>query len=141
VQSRIGYAMALDGTAPRPLGQLSTRLGTPVASILAVSAITLAYIAVGDFGALLGMFTFSVWPFYALTAVAMLRLRRRGVGEPLAWRAPGGAVPALVVCATALFMTVALLRDPDQRERSLMGLAVIAAFGVFYALWRRRRRG
>jgi len=52
-----------------------------------------------SFRNIVALFTFSVWIFYGLTAVALLILRRRGVGEPVAWRAPWGWIsPAVVLC-------------------------------------------
>jgi len=135
--SRLGFAMARDGVFPRWFGQVHPRWGSPARSVGAVVAAALAYVFIGGFANLLAFFSFSVWIFYALTAVALLLLRSRGVGEPVAWRAPGGAAAPAVVLATAAVMTSGLMgQDP---RRSLTGLALLAAGIPAYLIWRRVR--
>jgi APA family basic amino acid/polyamine antiporter len=137
--SRIAYAMSRGGALPAWFGAASGRSATPRRSVLALVAVTTLYAVAGTFDALLAFFSFSVWIFYALTAGALLELRRRGVGEPLAWRAPLGPVPVIVVLLTAAFMTQGLMRD-DPRH-SLIGLGILLlGFPAFFA-WRRLARG
>ena len=67
--------------------------------------------------------------------MALLILRRRGVGGEGTWRAPGGITAPLVVILTGIFMTTGLLRhDP---RRSAIGLALLLLGFVVFALWRR----
>lgn len=139
VTSRLAYAMALEGVVPKPLGRLSARLGTPAVAAVAVGVAATAYVLISDFRAVLFMFTFAVWLFYGLTTVALLRLRARGVGEPLPWRAPGGWFPPAVMLLTAAAMTAGLLWEPAQRIQALWGGALIAAAAVLYLLQRHYR--
>jgi APA family basic amino acid/polyamine antiporter len=133
--SRLGYAMGRDGAFLRWFGRVDPHLGTPARSTAALVGATLVYVFSADFLSLLGLFSFSVWIFYGITAVALLVLRRRGTGGAVAWRAPGGGLAPAVVLLTAAGMTVGLLRAAPRR--SLLGLALLlAGFGV-YALWRR----
>lgn len=136
VVSRLGYAMARDGMAPVFLGRVHRRFGTPVLAIASILVATLSYVAVSDFGTLLRFFTFSVWIFYALAAIGLLRLRRRGVGEPLRWRAPLRGLPPVVVILTAVLVTASSLIDPGQRREALVGLGMLAAVVPFYWVWR-----
>ena len=91
--SRVGFAMARNGVFPPWFGVVDPRFQTPARSILLLTVASLLYAFVANFQGLVAVFSLAVWFFYALTAVALLRLRRKRVGEPLAWRAPGGRVP------------------------------------------------
>ena len=140
VVSRLGYAMARDRVLPAVFGAVHRRLGTPVRALVGLQLVTFVYLLWSNFRSLLGMFTFSVWFFYGLTAVALLVLRRRRTGEPLAWRAPGGVIPPAVVLLTGAFMTVSLLAEESQRDQALMGLGLLLAGIPAYLVWRRFRR-
>jgi APA family basic amino acid/polyamine antiporter len=133
--SRLGFAMARDGRLPSWFGGVHPRWGTPAHAITGLVAVALLYVAFAGFRNLLAFFSFSVWIFYGLTAVALVVLRRRGVGEPAAWRAPGGFVAPAVVLATAAGMTTSLMvQDP---RRSLAGLVLLLLGFPAYALFKR----
>jgi basic amino acid/polyamine antiporter, APA family len=132
--SRLAFAMAREGVFFSWFGEVHRRFGTPARSTLALLLATLAYVAVSDFRELLGVFSFNVWIFYATTAVALILLRRRRVGEPIAWRAPGGLVPPIVVLCTALVITSgSVLQD---WKRSLVALGILLAGVPVYLVWR-----
>jgi APA family basic amino acid/polyamine antiporter len=133
--SRLGYAMGRDGAFPRFFAHVDPHLGTPARSTAAIVAATLVYVVVARFRDLTGLFTFSVWIFYALTTAALLAMRRRGTGDAIAWRAPGGMTAPVVIFATALCMTAGLLIDSPVR--SGLGLLLLASGFAAYALWRR----
>jgi APA family basic amino acid/polyamine antiporter len=151
--SRLGYAMGRDGVFLRWFGHVDPRLGTPARSTAAIVAATLVYIFVARFRDLLGLFSFSVWIFYAITTVALLVLRRRRTGEGGAaiagadavtggaaatggvWRAPGGLLAPLVILVTAVGMTAGLMADSPGR--SILGLALLGSGFGAYAIWRR----
>jgi len=133
--SRLGYAMGRDGAFLRWFGRVDPHLGTPARSIAALVGATLLYIFSADFLSLLGFFSFSVWIFYAITAVALLVLRRRGTGGAAAWQAPGGRLAPAVVLLTAAGMTSGLLREAPGR--SVLGLGMLLSGFGLYALWRR----
>ena len=135
--SRIGYAMARDAAFFGWFGAIAPRLGTPARSIGALAAVTLVYVFAAGFRNLLSLFTFSVWIFYALTAVALVVLRRRAVGGEKAWRAPGGLVAPLVVVLTAILMTTGLLRNDPVR--AAIGLALLLSGFPAFWIWRRIR--
>jgi basic amino acid/polyamine antiporter, APA family len=130
--SRLGFAMAESGAFLHGLATLHPRWGTPARATAALTAASLAYVVFASFRSILALFTFSVWIFYGVTAVALLILRRRGVGEPVAWRAPLGVVPPAVVLAVGAGMTVQLVADDPLR--ALAGAALLAAAFPVYAL-------
>ncbi|HYV85752.1 MAG TPA: amino acid permease [Patescibacteria group bacterium] len=133
--TRLGYAMGRDGAFLRFFARIDPRLGTPARSTAAIVTTTLVYVFVARFRDLLGLFTFSVWIFYAITAIALLVLRRRGTGEATAWRAPGGLLAPILVLGTAAAMTAGLMAD--NPGRSFLGLGLLASGFAAYALWRR----
>ncbi len=132
--SRLGFAMARDGGLPAWFGGVHGASGTPARATAGLVAAALAYVFAAGFRNLLAFFSFSVWIFYGMTAVALLVLRRRRVGEPLEWRAPGGPAAPAIVLATAVAMTAGLfLQDPG---RSAIGLGLLLAGFPVYAAWK-----
>jgi len=132
--SRLGYAMARDGTFLPWFGQVHPRWGTPARSLSVLVAASLFYVFSSDFRKLLFVFSFSVWIFYGLTAVALVVLRKRGVGEPVEWRAPGGWIAPIVVLVTATAMTSGLAyQDPGTAAKSI---ALLAIGLPVYGAWR-----
>ena len=130
--SRLGHAMAVRGAFFKGLATLHPRWGTPARATAVLTGAAIAYALTGSFDDILALFTFSVWIFYGITAVGLLILRRRGVGEPVSWRAPGGPVPPFVVIGVGVVMTVELVAaDP---RRALVGAALLAAAFPAYAL-------
>jgi amino acid transporter len=132
--SRISYAMARDGVFPAWFGRADSRWGTPLRSIAGLVLASLVYASTATFGTLLGFFSFSVWIFYGVTALALVRLRLRGVGDPRAWRAPGRWIPPAVVLLTATGMTGGLMAQSPSR--CLVGLGILLMGFPCYALWR-----
>lgn len=130
--SRLGFAMARGGAFLRGMAALHPRWGTPVRATAALTAASVAYACFARFRNILALFTFSVWIFYGITAVALIILRRRGVGEATAWRAPLGVTAPIVVLAVGLGMTVQLVADDPLR--ALAGTALFAAAFPVYAL-------
>lgn len=132
--SRLGYAMSRDRVLPSFFGGLHPRWGTPARSATGLTVATLVYVGVAEFRTLLEFFSFAVWIFYGATAVALLVLRRRGVGEPLERRGGGGVIAPAVVLAAATVMTVGLaVRDP---RRSAVGLGLLLLGFPVWLAWK-----
>jgi APA family basic amino acid/polyamine antiporter len=130
--SRLGFAMAQAGAFLPSAATLHPRWGTPARATAALTLASVAYVFLASFRNIVALFTFSVWIFYGITAVALLILRRRGIGEPVAWRAPLGWVPPVVVLSVGAGMTIQLVTiDP---LRALAGAALLAAAFPAYAL-------
>ena len=130
--SRLGFAMAQDGAFVRGMATLHPRWGTPVRATVALSAASLVYVVFSSFLGILALFTFSVWIFYGITAVALLILRRRGIGDPVPWRAPLGWLPPVCVLGVGAFMTTQLIAQ--EPRHALIGAALLAAAFPVYAL-------
>ena len=132
--SRIGYAMARDGAFFRAFYKVHPTFQTPARSVLALSAAAIVYVLVSGFRELVFHFSFNVWLFYAATAVCLLRLRRWGTGEPLAWRAPGGPLAPTVVLLTAAGISGSLF--VQSPKRAAVGLALLLSGFPIWLLWR-----
>jgi APA family basic amino acid/polyamine antiporter len=130
--SRLGFAMAQAGAFVPSVATLHPRWGTPARATAALTAASVAYVFLASFRNIVALFTFAVWIFYGITAGALLILRRRGIGEPVAWRAPLGWVPPVVVLGVGAAMTVQLVADDPLR--ALAGAALLAAAFPAYAL-------
>jgi APA family basic amino acid/polyamine antiporter len=136
--SRLGFAMARDQVFPAAFGAVHPTFGTPARAVGVLIGAAVFYVFAAGFRGLLGYFSFSVWLFYGLTAVALLRLRHRGVGEPVPWRTPGGlAAPALVIFTAAVMTSALFWQNPG---RSGAGLGMFAAGLLVYFVWRGWRR-
>jgi APA family basic amino acid/polyamine antiporter len=133
--SRVGYAMARGGAFFGWFGQVHPRFGTPARSVGMLIAATLIYTVTASFDALMKMFSFSVWIFYGLTAVATVILRHRRVGEPIEWRAPGGWLAPCVVLTVAVAMTTWLAWA--EPRASLTGLGLLSAAVPVFFVWKR----
>jgi APA family basic amino acid/polyamine antiporter len=129
--SRLGFAMARGGAVFRGMATLHPRWGTPARATAALTAASVSYVIFGSFRGILAFFTFSVWIFYGVTAVALLILRRRGVGDPVPWRAPLGWVPPVVILGVGAVMTVQLVAQ--EPRHALAGAALLAAALPVYA--------
>ncbi len=139
--SRLGFAMAQSGAFVRQLAALHPRWGTPARATAALTGFSVVYVLMASFRGILAFFTFSVWIFYGATAVALLILRRRGVGEPVSWRAPLGWVPPLVVLCVGTVVTIQIVAL--EPRNALVGAVILAAAFPVYSLTARpgaRRR-
>ena len=137
--SRLAFAMSRDRAFFSWFGTVHPRFGTPARSTLALVIASLVYVfvsahSVGAFWQLVTFFSFNVWIFYGATGVALVLLRHRKVGEPLAWRAPLGWIPPAVLLLTAASVTTGLLVQ-NPRD-SLVGLGVLLLAVPIYFVWR-----
>jgi APA family basic amino acid/polyamine antiporter len=140
--SRLGFAMAHDRVLPAALGSVHARFGTPARAVWALTALSLVYVVAADLQRVLSLFTFSVWGFYALTAVALLRLRREGVGGEGVGTRRGGLVASAapwVLLAASAGIEVSLLSDPRERHMAAACLVVLAVLFAGRRVWRRGR--
>jgi APA family basic amino acid/polyamine antiporter len=100
-----------------------------IATLLALS---------GTYEELYSLFVFAVWIFFALTAIALLRLRRKEPNLIRPYRAWGYPCTPLIFLAAALALTVNLWMV--RPVRSSLGLAVILLGIPFFYRWHKRPR-
>ena len=139
---RLVFGMARDGRFFAPFTLLSSKYGTPWASILLIGAMaTLLLLVAGGEGIdrLLTGTVFVDSVFFAMTGAALFRLRNRET-ETM-FRVPGYPVtPALFVLGEVGVLIGAHV-DPQVLPATLIGGAWIVAGVIAYLVWFRKPRG
>ncbi|HKU20053.1 MAG TPA: amino acid permease [Terriglobales bacterium] len=133
--ARIPYAMARDRAFFRFAQRLQPRFHTPSGALLLEGSVAALLALTGTFEELYSLFIFAVWIFFALVALALIRLRRREPELSRPYRTWGYPWTTLIFLVAAVALTVNLwLVRP---VRSSLGLAVILAGVPFFYRWRK----
>jgi APA family basic amino acid/polyamine antiporter len=136
--ARIPYAMARDGVFFHFANRIHPAFRTPSGSLIFLGSVAALLALSGTYEELYSLFVFAVWIFFALTAIALLRLRRKEPHLIRPYRAWGYPVTPLIFLAAALALTVNLWMV--RPVRSSLGLAVILLGIPFFYRWRNRPR-
>src|SRR5437899_908273 len=136
--ARIPYAMARDGVFFQFAKRIHPSFRTPSGALVFLGSVAALLALSGTYEELYSLFVFAAWIFFALTALALFRLRRVEPGMARPYRAWGHPWTTLVFLAAAVALTVNLWMV--RPVRSSMGLAVILAGVPLFYRWRRRPR-
>jgi amino acid transporter len=136
--ARIPYAMARDGVFFHFAERIHPSFRTPSGSLILLGSIAALLALSGTYEELYSLFVFAVWIFFALTAIALLRLRRKEPNLIRPYRAWGYPCTPLIFLAAALALTVNLWMV--RPVRSSLGLAVILLGIPFFYRWHKRPR-
>jgi APA family basic amino acid/polyamine antiporter len=135
--ARIPYAMARDGVFFQFAERVHPSFRTPSGALLFLGAVATVLALTGTFEELYSLFVFAVWIFFALTGVALLRLRRVEPNLARPYRAWGYPLTPLIFVFVAIALTVNLWMV--RPVRSTLGLAVILLGIPFFYRWRKAR--
>ena len=135
--ARIPYAMARDGVFFRFAERIHPSFHTPSGSLVFLGAIAAILTLTGTFEELYALFVFAVWIFFALTAIALIRLRVKEPNLSRPYRVWGYPVTPAIFLIAAVALTVNLWTI--RPVRSSIGLGVILAGVPFFYAWRKRR--
>src|SRR6266851_1781180 len=132
--ARVPYAMGRDGLFFRVTAIVHPKFRTPSGALVFQGTLASVMALTGTFEELTSLYIFAAWIFYALSVVAMFRLRRTEPDMPRAFRTWGyPIVPGLfVVSALALTVNIWL----ERPVRSSIGLLLILSGLFFYRHWR-----
>ena len=136
--ARIPYAMARDGVFFHFAERIHPSFRTPSGALILLGSIAALLALSGTYEELYSLFVFAVWIFFALTAIALLRLRRKEPNLIRPYRAWGYPCTPLIFLAAALALTVNLWMV--RPVRSSLGLAVILLGIPFFYRWHKRPR-
>jgi APA family basic amino acid/polyamine antiporter len=136
--ARIPYAMARDGVFFQFARRINPSFRTPSNALLFLGFVAALLTLTGTFEELYSLFVFAVWIFFALTAIALLRLRKTEPNLSRPYRAWGYPWTPLIFLAAAVAITVNLWMV--RPVRSTLGLAVILAGIPFFYRWRKSTR-
>jgi APA family basic amino acid/polyamine antiporter len=137
--ARIPYAMARDGVFFKFANRIQPSFHTPSGALIFLGCIAALLALTGTFEELYSLFVFAVWIFFAMTAIALLRLRRTEPALPRPYRAWGYPWTPLIFLFAAVALTVNLWMV--RPVRSSLGLIVIAAGIPFFYGWRKSAGG
>lgn len=133
---RVYYAMARDGMFFRWCAAVHPRYHTPHLALLLQCIWATLLVALGTYEQLFTYVIFAGWVFYALTAYAVIILRRTRPDAPRPYRVFGyPVVPLVFVLTAAWFVTNTLWERP--REAGL-GAIIVALGAPAYLFWKRR---
>jgi APA family basic amino acid/polyamine antiporter len=136
--ARIPYAMARDGVFFRFATRIQPSFRTPSGALIFLGCVGALLALTGTFEELYSLFVFAVWIFFALTAIAVLRLRRTEPDLVRPYRAWGYPWTPLLFLFAAVALTINLWMA--RPVRSSLGLAVIVAGIPFFYRWRKLAR-
>lgn len=135
-ESRITYALARARLFFRFAARVQPRYRSPEGALLFVGTLGAVIALTGTFEQLFSLYIFAVWIFFALGALALIRLRKTEPDLPRPYRVWGYPWTPLVFLIAALALTVNLCLD--QPARSSVGLlAILGGLPCYYA-WSRR---
>jgi len=132
--ARIPYAMARDGVFFQFAKRIHPSFRTPHRSLIFLGSVAALLALSGTYEELYSLFVFAVWIFFALAAIALVRLRKIEPNLPRPYRAWGYPWTPLIFLVAAIALTVNLWMI--RPVRSSLGLLVILGGLPFYFRWR-----
>lgn len=133
--ARVYYAMSRDGLFFRTAGRLS-RKNVPLASLVIQGVWTAFLTLTGTYGQLLDYVIFAALIFYALTMIALFRLRATRPDMERPYKAVGyPVIPALYMVAAAAIAVILLIAKPAY---SVSGLFIVLLGIPVFFVWRRQ---
>src|SRR5215472_8802523 len=133
--ARIPYAMARDGVFFQFAKRVQPSFRTPSGALIFLGSLAALLALSGTYEELYSLFVFAVWIFFALTAIAFFRLRRKEPKLSRPYRAWGHPWTTFIFLAAAVALTANLWMV--RPVRSSLGLAVILAGIPFFYRWRK----
>src|SRR5262245_4102085 len=133
---RVPFAMARDGRFFVLAKRIQPLFHTPSGALIFQGCVAILLVLTGTYQELYSFEMFAVWAFFALIALALIRLRRKEPNLPRSYRAWGYPWTPLGFGAAAAAISINLwLVHP---VRSSIGLAVILIGIPFFNFWQRQ---
>jgi amino acid transporter len=133
--ARIPFAMARDGVFFQFAKRVQPSFRTPSGALIFLGSVAALLALSGTYEELYSLFVFAVWIFFALTAIALFRLRRKEPNLFRPYRAWGHPWTTLIFLVAAVALTANLW--VVRPVRSSLGLAVILAGIPFFYRYRK----
>ncbi len=135
---RVYYAMAKDGSFFRWCAAVHKRYHTPHLALVLQGVWATVLVLMGSYDQLYTYVIFDAWILYALTALAVLVLRRKMPNAPRPYRVWGYPwVPIAFVVTSGWFTVNMLLQTP--KEAGIGALMVALGIPVYW-FWKRGKR-
>ena len=136
--ARIPYAMARGGMFFRSQGNVHPRYATPVVALVTQGVIASILTAFGTYDQLFTYVVFAQFVFYALSASAVIRLRRTAPHVARPYRTWGYPVTPIVFIAFAVWLVFNTIKETPKDSVIGAGLILLGLPGYWY--WRRNQR-
>jgi len=134
---RTVFAAGNDGAFSKRFGKVHPRFKTPYVAVLAMGIWSALLTLSGTFEQITAYVVFGSWWFYALTALAVIALRKKLPNAPRPYRAWGYPWATLAFVAVAgCFLVNTVFKDT---RNALVGVLLILVSLPFYAYWTRRK--
>ena len=134
--ARVYYAMARDRLFFEPAGRISPKTHVPVWALGVQGVWTALLTLTGSYNQLLDYVVFAALLFYALTMVALFRLRYKRPEMERPYRAFGyPVIPGLYMLACLAIAVILLFAKPQY---TVAGLVIVLLGIPVYYLWRAR---
>ena len=136
--ARILYGMARDGSLPILLSKVHSKTGTPWIAVIGIFVTSVVFAFVGDIVIVANIVVFAVVITFAMVnlAVILLRYVQPDVERPFKVPLNVGKFPILPLFGFAVTVYMAI---QFELEIILVGLGIIGAGAVFYAVYNRRK--
>jgi amino acid transporter len=133
---RVPFAMARDGHFFAFAKRIHSVFHTPSGAVIFQGCVAILLVLTGTYQELYSLVIFAIWLFLALTAIALIRLRRTEADLPRPYQVWGYPwTPALFgIAACAIAVNLWLARP----VRSSVGLPIILLGVPFFYRWRKR---
>ncbi len=136
--ARIPYAMAKTGLFFKWAARVHPRFRTPVAALIAESAIAVALTFTGTYDQLATYVVFVSWLFYAMSAGAVIRLRQTAPDLPRPYRAWGYPWTPIIFVAFSLWLVFNTIAEAPRD--AAIGTGIVAMGLPLYWWFKRPRR-
>jgi APA family basic amino acid/polyamine antiporter len=130
------YAAAADGAFLKAFSRVQPRFHTPAFAIVTLGVWGGLLTLSGTYEQIISYVVFGSWAFYALTALAVIVLRRKMPNAPRPYRAWGYPYATLAFAAVvAWFLWNTLL---DDTRNAAIGICLLLVSLPFYYHWARK---
>ena len=137
--ARIPYAMARGGLFFRSQAYVHPRFGTPTVALVTQGIVAVALTAFGTYDLLFTCVVFAEFLFYALSAGAVIKLRRTAPLVARPYRTWGYPVTPIIFIAFAIWLVYNTIVETPKYSAIGAGLILLGLPGYYY--WRRPRPG
>jgi APA family basic amino acid/polyamine antiporter len=134
--ARIPYAMARGGVFFRSQGIVHSRFATPVVALVTQGVISVALALTGRYDQLFTYVVFAQFVFYALSAGAVILLRRRAPQLARPYRTWGYPLTPIVFIAFAVWLVGNTIAESPRESAVGAGLILLGLPGYWY--WKKR---
>jgi len=134
--ARVPYAMAKDGLFLASFARIGATTRVPAVSVVVQGVVACVLALSGSFDELTEAVVFASWIFYGLTAAALFRVRRLGVGADAAYRTPLWPVmPLLFIAVAGVLLLTTVFNEPAL---SALGCGMLAIGVPVYLVFVRK---